>query len=79
MNPAEVVPHVVGTRVPFWKGFYDWRVGAFYSLRHFWPFLVLWSARWFLAMIGRHGHLLDDGHVGDTVVCVAFYARCRAR
>jgi len=71
MNPAEVVPHVVGTRVPFWKGFYDWKDGAFYLAS---PFLVLWSARWFFCLSGERGHLLDDGHVGDTVVGVAFFA-----
>ena len=72
MNPAEVVPHaVVGTRVPFWKGFYDWKDGAFYLAS---PFLVLWSARWFFRLSGERGHLLDDGHVGDTVVGVAFFA-----
>jgi len=34
----------------------------------------LWSARWFFRLSGERGHLLDDGHVGDTVVGVAFFA-----
>jgi hypothetical protein len=72
MSSAEAVPHMVlGTRVPFWKGFYDWKEGAFYLAS---PLLVLWSARWFFGLIQQRGHLLDDGHVGDTVVGVAFFS-----
>jgi len=72
MNSEQAVPHgVVGTRVPFWKGFYDWKEGVFYLAS---PLMVLWSARWFLGMLRERGHLLDDGQLGDTVVGTGFFA-----
>jgi len=71
MSSAEAVPQVVlGTRIPFWKA-YDGKEVAFYLAS---PLMIVWSARWFLGMIHERGHLLDDGHVGDTVVGTAFFA-----
>jgi len=71
MNSAEAVPHVVvGIRIPFWKA-YDWKDVAFYVAS---PLIIAWSARWFLGLLHERGHLLDDGHVGDTVVGTAFFA-----
>ena len=36
--------------------------------------MVLWSARWFVGLIRDRDHLLDEGHVGDTVVGGVFFS-----
>jgi hypothetical protein len=69
-TPGVAPPVVIGKRLPFWRDM-SLAGAAFVAVS---PLLILWAGRWFVGLARQRGHLLDDGHVGDTLVGSAFFA-----